>query len=415
MTGAQPENGVNMKSIISVLLLTCITLAASDLSVSGQVAPQVMVSKEGDYIRLPYKLFQLDLGLSRENVALTAAIDLEYSQKLNSIDPKLNEAYLNFSHGFGELYLGKQVTTWGSADANNPTDNVNPFDYYYLFLEGADRKIGNVMLREEIFYKSLSVSLVLVPLFTPARLPINDPDLPFIPAVPFYHESKVKKPAAEAKNTEYGIRARLSLSRFEVAASYFEGNDRQFAAPNPMDFTFAYPRTRVIGLEGIGLYGDFALRAEGAYFLTEDREGDELFVRNPYFQYVAQVDWNAPARTMCILQYLGMASTLLDDDTEKETEDALPVGMGALFCGFAKSAVMAVVKKDIGDAPHQAEVRVLYDIDKEGYMTGGSFSFSPAAAFYLKAGINYFDGSKGSVFERLNGFTHLFLQAKYSF
>ena len=137
-----------------------------------------------------------------------------------------------------------------------------------------------------------------------------------------------------------------------------------------MDFTFAYPRTRVIGLEGIGLYGDFALRAEGAYFLTGDGEGNDPLVRNPYFQYVAQLDWNAPERTMVILQYLGMAPTLLDDRDEEDTEEVLPVGMGALFCGFARSAVMAVVKKDIGDAPHQVEARALYDIDKDGYMAG---------------------------------------------
>jgi hypothetical protein len=300
--------------------------------------------------------------------------------------------------------------------------------------EGADRKIGNLMAREEIYIKDFTFTLVLTPFFTPARFPDED-DFPMFKrpqSIPMQTSTQgtidvafgdeTLTPKAKFRNSEVGIRGRLALSRIEIAASYFEGFDRQsspvFEFPpvqTPYFDYWTYYRTQVMGLELIGLYSDFALRTEGAYFLTEDREGEEPFIRNPYFQYVAQLDWNGPEQTMVILQYMGMMSTKIDDDAEKEAEDNLPVGMGAIFCSLARSGIMGVVKKDIGDAPHRLEMRALYDMDKKGYMIGGSFSFSPVDAFYLKLGINYFDGDEESVFNTMNSFSHVLVQGKYSF
>jgi len=393
-----------------------------------------MVSKDGDYIRLPHRLLNLELGLSGDEISMNSVFDLEYSSKDNSVSPGLRESFIDYTHSFGDLYLGKQIITWGSADANNPTDNINPYDYYYLMNEGVDRRIGNLMAREEIYIKDFTLTLVLTPFFTPARLPDEDDfpifkrpqsismQTPMLGTVDVPLGDETSTPRAELHNSEVGIRGRLALSQIEIAASYFEGFDRQpspvFGFP-PMQTPYfdywTYYRTKVIGLELIGLYSNFALRTEGAYFLTEDREGEEPFIRNPYFQYVAQLDWNGPEQTMVILQYMGMRSTKIDDDAEQEAEDNLPVGMGTIFCSLARSGIMGIVKKDIGDAPHRLEMRALYDMDKKGYMIGGSFSFSPVDAFYVKLGVNYFDGDEESAFNTMNSFSHVLLQGKYSF
>lgn len=429
--------GKNMIRIILLLLLfltICTPSASEDLSIKGQIAPQVMVNKDGDYIRLPHRLLNLELGLSRDEISMNSVFDLEYSSKDNSVSPGLRESFIDYTHSFGDLYLGKQIITWGSADANNPTDNINPYDYYYLMNEGADRRIGNLMAREEIYIKDFTFTLVLTPFFTPARLPDEDDfpifkrpqsismQTPMLGKVDVPLGDETSTPKAELHNSEGGIRGRLALSQIEIAASYFEGFDRQpspvFGFPSmqtPYFDYWTYYRTKVIGLELIGLYSNFALRTEGAYFLTEDTEGEEPFIRNPYFQYVAQLDWNGPEQTMVILQYMGMKSTKIDDDAEEKAEDNLPVGMGTIFCSLARSGIMGIVKKDIGDAPHRLEMRALYDMDKKGYMIGGSFSFSPVDAFYVKLGVNYFDGDEESAFNTMNSFSHVLLQGKYSF
>jgi hypothetical protein len=398
------------------------------------VAPQLLINKDRDFLQLPYRILRFDLEHSSEAVLLNANLDFEYASGDPSVMPNLREAFITFSHGFGDLSLGKQITTWGSADANNPTDNINPFDYNYLMNEGGERKIGKIMLREDIYIKDFTLSLIGSPFFVPARMPSQEVfplfqrpasiivEAPVIGQLSIPFGEAISYPESRLRNSEVGARGRYALSQIEVAASYFEGYDRltspvlHFPHMQPPVFDYwAFHRTQVIGLEFIGLYRDFALRTEGAYFLTKDREGDDYFVRNPYAQYVAQLDWNAPGQTVAILQYMGMKSFKIDSTKEEDREENLPVGMGALFCGFAKSAVMGVVKKDIGDAPHRAEIRALYDIDKKGYMTGTSFSYSPVPAFYLKIGVNYFNGDDASVFKTLHSFSHLFLQGKYSF
>jgi hypothetical protein len=40
----------------------------------------------------------------------------------------LKEAVLSFQQGPVEMTLGKQIFAWGTADAFNPTDNINPYD-----------------------------------------------------------------------------------------------------------------------------------------------------------------------------------------------------------------------------------------------------------------------------------------------
>ena len=41
----------------------------------------------------------------------------------------LKEATISGRQGPVEVTLGKQVYAWGTADAFNPTDNINPYDY----------------------------------------------------------------------------------------------------------------------------------------------------------------------------------------------------------------------------------------------------------------------------------------------
>ncbi|MFC1586316.1 hypothetical protein ACFL5V_12280 [Fibrobacterota bacterium] len=410
------------RTILALIFSITILRAEGDLQVRGEFNPRFLLDWDREFIGIPYRLLRLDVNSSHEDVSGTIALDFEYRPRTNSVDLNLQEAYVMYNHGPGEFSVGKQIVVWGSADGNNPTDNVNPYNYYYMFLAGADRKIGKIMIREELYYQDFTLSLVASPFFAPDRLPINDPDLPlFSPPFDIF-DSLIGTPETSLENSEFGARLHLGMPVGEVALSYFDAYDRKFLPEITMQMSpvptlrvdrLTYYRNRVLGMETVGLWRDFALRMEGAYFFTEDLDGDKPFVRNNYVQYVGQVDWNAPGRTMLILQYLGMTSLGKEDDMD--FIDKMPPGMGAVFCGFARSAVMAVAKKDLGDAPHKLEARALYDFDMEGYMLGGSIDLSPADAFYITLGINYFDGPSGSMFNALHHFSHLLLAGKYSF
>ena len=62
---------------------------------------------------------------------LATALEHRNSPSESTLD--IREAYFAYYPNWGEIKIGKQIHAWGAADGNNPTDNINAYDYYYLF------------------------------------------------------------------------------------------------------------------------------------------------------------------------------------------------------------------------------------------------------------------------------------------
>ena len=95
-------------------------------------------------ISLPFRLIEVEIGYSMGDFEIQTNSALEYRWSNNENDVQFREIYIMWYPEWGELKLGKQIHAWGTVDGNNPTDNLNPYDYYYMFLLGAGRKVGNV-------------------------------------------------------------------------------------------------------------------------------------------------------------------------------------------------------------------------------------------------------------------------------
>ena len=72
----------------------------------------------------------------------TDAQDLENNNSQDFV-LDMREMYLTYYTNSGELRIGKQIHSWGSADENSPLDNISPIDYLYLFESGADGNTSN--------------------------------------------------------------------------------------------------------------------------------------------------------------------------------------------------------------------------------------------------------------------------------
>jgi len=87
----------------------------------------------------------------------------------------LDEAYINVT-GLGfenlDVKLGKQRIQWGTGDQFNPTDNLNPDDMWDPLLFG--KKIPTSALQLNYYLGPVTITGVLLPLFTPALLPEAD-------------------------------------------------------------------------------------------------------------------------------------------------------------------------------------------------------------------------------------------------
>ncbi len=429
---------ITWQAAMLIIWLATGSFLSAQLEFHGQVYPLARLNFESRYLNLPHRIVSLEGQNRGRNVSLFFNTTLEYRLATNSAVVELQEAYAEFSTDLGEFRLGQQVIAWGAADGNNPTDNVNPYDFYYLFMPGTDRKIGNVMASANLYLGLGNLEVVATPVFQPNRLPLDEPDFPIMG----YIESQVmnweERPSREIGNTEISLRARLPLSMMDISFSYFRGFDRMFTpvfqelAPGIPNLdsleSLVYHPTQVLGGDLVTFLGDWALRAEGAYFLTEDNDGTDPFIRNPYLQYVLQLD-RAGNNSNLVVQYLGTYITKIDGDDvlnpltgqvvfeEKENEqDNIPPRIGMPFAAIAQNAVLATASRDFADGRYSLQGQVLYEFDHDGYMVGGKLTVALEEAFDLELGITYLDGEEGSRLHTIGEvFSHVYVGMKYSF
>jgi len=428
---------VTWRAVLAASWLAAATYLSAQIELHGHVYPLARLTFENRYLNLPHRIVSLEGHHRGRNVSLFFNTTLEYRLATNAAVVELQEAYAEVSTPLGDFRLGQQVIAWGVADGNNPTDNVNPYDFYYLFLPGTDRKIGNVMASANLYLGPVNLEAVATPVFQPNRLPLNEPDFPIMGESPFPIDLRNEvRPDTTLGNTELGFRMHLPLSIMDLSFSYFRGFDRMFTPvfviPTespliPVLDHLIYYQTQVFGSDLVTFLGDWAIRAEGAYFLTEDKDGTDPFIRNPYLQYVLQLDRMADNSSL-VVQYLGTAITRVDGDSvldfrtgrwigEKQNErDNIPPKMGMPFAAIAQNAVMATASRDFADGRYSLQANALYELDHKGYMAGGKVTIAVEEAFDLELGAVYLGGEEGSRLATIGEvFSHFYVGMKYSF
>ena len=428
-----------MKALILglVLGLSATGSLLAQLQLHGDVNPLVRVTLEQRVLDLPHRFVTIEGRRQGSSVGMFFATALEYRPGRDSLTLDLREAYAEVYTDLGDWRFGKQIITWGAADGNNPTDNVSPYDFYYLFLPGTARKMGTLAATANLYLGSLNFTAAFVPIFRPNRVPLNEPDFPIFGEAPFEIDlTKERRPDRKLSNSEYGLRLGLPLSRLDLSMSYFSGFDRMFTpyVSFMVDTTgkpyleldsLWYHRTRVLGGDLVTFIGDLTVRTEAAYFMTEDEEGTSPVIRNPYVQYVLQLDYSGDQGTY-MAQYLGTYITRLDGDditsftggvvSEEENEqDNIPPKLGMPFAAIAQNAVMVTVSLDVSDGRYSLQAQTLYDLDQGGYMVGGQVKVSLEEAFDIEVGLTMLGGDKDSRLYAIRDFSHLSLALKYSF
>ena len=251
---------------------------------------------DGSIIKIPYRILSYEPVLSFNNFNIVANTALEF--RLKDIDkimdsdltPDLRELYVEWISPIGDFSLGKQIITWGIASENNPTDNISPYNYYYLFSMGKERKEGILSLNTTIYLGDMKLNTVFIPQHNSNILPLNDPEFAISsPIVPKDEQ------IMELENPyEYGLSMNFPFNSMDITTSYFSGYDRivSFFGANVWsnkafgniiaDTVLSYRKTDVYGLGFSALLEDFTVRVDFGYFDTDDNIQDK---NNLYREY----------------------------------------------------------------------------------------------------------------------------------
>ena len=196
---------------------------------------------------------------------------------------RLREGYLSASLGDADFRIGKQLVIWGRADRLNPTDNISPRDYTLPVAEDDDQRLGAYAAKAVYNFKDWSLTGLWAPKFAPNVLPLpHTPGLNFGERVPDAQQG--------------GIKIEQTGKTIDWSMSYYHGLDLNpdisvaTSGGNGVNLQLNHNRLRVFGTDAATVLGRYSLRAEAAYTLTEDQEGGNPFVKNPFFYLVAGGD-----------------------------------------------------------------------------------------------------------------------------
>jgi len=349
---------------------------------------------------------------------------------------------------FGEVKVGSMIHAWGAADANNPTDNPSPYDFYYMFLSGTDRKAANLGASVKAYLGNFETEFIYQPLHGPNRLPHGEPDFPIdIPPEPDEDDF-----AEMESEMELGARLQYAFGLGDVSASYFKGHDRMFslfaanfAGISLPDLVYGYRETDVLGFDFVLFPGNWTVRGEVANFTTknpytptgDDAEAWTVFqAEADYLQYVFQAEYLLANEMQIMAQIIGTSyrnvsgrSLVMPSEAGQMPgvvlldEDNFQAGMGTPFAMISDRVAMISTLANFFDSSLELRGMVLinleelegYDLTEQGLMANLGATYSIMEGLNLEAGLIYFYGEGDNQFSKMKDFSHLRLGLSYHF
>ena len=383
----------------------------------------------GSVIKLPFRLLSYDLNIDYMNFSFKTKWGLEHKVKSFDVSQPFHnlmydlispdnvdytsvfrEFYLSYFPSFGEIKIGKQIHAWGATDISSPIDILNPIDYYYLFTDVDETKIGRNSFVMDLYFDPIKIELLIMPNHIANNIPNNDPDFPItLPAnVQDYQFLDTDNPI------EYGGYFQYSMDNMDWSAYYFSGYDRNFNlygsnaffnATNTVTVTdtiLSYRKTQMYAFSNVSFLEDLTLRADVAYFKTdagnqsiENRlySGKNVFteagvefpeyfaskyfnISGQYYQYSLQLEYLLPFDIDFSSQIFGYEKIKVEGDVIDvsltnfeyylDGKDFFYPGMGSSMATIAKNGWLINFNKTILDDTMEFQFSNLLDTKDKG-------------------------------------------------
>lgn len=180
------------------------------------------------------------------------------------------EAYIEKSFGDFDLRVGRQIVVWGRADKVNPTDQWTSKDLTLLSTDDEDQRLGTAMLTAAWNFGSYRIIGLYVPEWRAPMYPI--PPIAGISLANLTPSSPARQFALKIDQTGGSFDWSLSYSN---VISKLPTLDVLSAGPDGTRIGLNYEHVEVFGADFAMNFGRIGLRAESAYTLAPDSNGND--------------------------------------------------------------------------------------------------------------------------------------------
>jgi hypothetical protein len=197
------------------------TAASSAYELGGEIRSGIRIDHENDslYNKDLYVRNDLTLKVRAGDYAYAFAdLSFEYGYvgMLDIGGFRLREAYFDLQRGAFHARIGKQVETWGRADAFSPLDQITAKDLRRTFIDQGDMYLANFLMNATIqFGPPLRLQGLWIPTFRANELPLSVFELP----EGISYEG-LRAPANTFANSGCGLRLDLYTTDYDAAFSY---------------------------------------------------------------------------------------------------------------------------------------------------------------------------------------------------
>lgn len=282
----------------------------------------------------------LDLEYEKDNSEISATLNVDPSVFDEYPEDVLEELAVTLFVGDITLDAGKMKVVWGRGDNLHVLDPFNANDYSdFLMPDYIDRRIAEPMVKLGWAMPSnMKLELIWTPSMTADRNPTEGywasseaQSLVELGTSYVTYQAATAYTAAggDAAGTlsmldvidsttvesmlpdtfsldygQYGVRWTAVAGPVDVGAEYYLGHYKTpswsytTAGGYITSLDLTYDKLQIFGIDAAGVLGPFNLRAEAAYYLTDDVEGDDAAVHNNSLQWLGGFDIDLPISNM---------------------------------------------------------------------------------------------------------------------
>ena len=274
------------------------------VEISGEVSASMIgyaddFKKGPDHVALG-DIFSGKLKFTASNAFADGIINLNLVPDVLPIN--IDEAYVRAYSGGFEVEAGLRKLSWGKADSFGPLDVINPLDYSQIFIEMADHtgllgiKIARPLVHAVFRFGEFSkIEGVFIPWFQPHEISRTGrwADSQMSEMFSLAESFGIKPLEPDTHTLEYaqaGLRFTTTIGSADIGVQYYYGRLREPSADvkvglMPPVVDVLYNPYHQIGLDYAQVLFGFNMRAELAANITEDLDGDDGSIYNPFIAW----------------------------------------------------------------------------------------------------------------------------------
>ena len=302
----------------------------------------------------------------------------------------MREMYVETRQGDLDFRVGRQIIAWGRTDRLNPTDNLTPRDARLMAADIDEDRFGSLAAKASWnLTANDSLTLVLLPEFQANKS---------------YSKYTEVIPTA---NNQWAIKYDQSGKAIDWSVSYYDGYD--LSPDLSASYVYEHYRTKVLGMDIATTIGSNRFALESAYTQTQDMNGTNEYIKNPFLYTVIGVEHDFGNNTSGIVQIFN----------RHVYNYTTPTAAGLYHAIFSSQLdrnqdgiSIRIAKKWLNETL-ETELAGSTLLERNGYSLRPRVTYLWSDSIKLLAGYEYYEGNSNTYYGYLKKNNTLFMELRY--